>query len=83
MDEPFGAIDPINREKLQDALLEIQDQLKKTIVFVTHDIREAIKLGDKIAILNQGKLVQYDDTEEILRIQKMNLLKSFSVLIEF
>lgn len=70
MDEPFGAIDPINREKLQDALLEIQDQLKKTIVFVTHDIREAIKLGDKIAILNQGKLVQYDDTEEILRNPK-------------
>ncbi|WP_372590671.1 betaine/proline/choline family ABC transporter ATP-binding protein [Fervidobacterium pennivorans subsp. carthaginiensis] len=70
MDESFGAIDPINREKLQDALLEIQDQLKKTIVFVTHDIREAIKLGDKIAILNQGKLVQYDDTEEILRNPK-------------
>lgn len=70
MDEPFGAIDPINREKLQEAFLEIQDQLKKTIVFVTHDIREAIKLGDKIAILNQGKLVQYDDTEEIVRNPK-------------
>jgi osmoprotectant transport system ATP-binding protein len=70
MDEPFGAIDPINREKLQEAFLEIQDQLKKTIVFVTHDIREAIKLGDKIAIFNQGKLVQYDDTEEIVRNPK-------------
>lgn len=70
MDEPFGAIDPINREKLQEAFLEIQDQLKKTIVFVTHDIREAIKLGDKIAIFNQGKLEQYDDTEEIVRNPK-------------
>jgi osmoprotectant transport system ATP-binding protein len=66
MDEPFGAIDPINREKLQEAFLEIQDKIKKTIVFVTHDIREAIKLGDKIAILDQGKLEQYDDTEEIV-----------------
>jgi osmoprotectant transport system ATP-binding protein len=66
MDEPFGAIDPINREKLQEAFLEIQDKIQKTIVFVTHDIREAIKLGDKIAILDQGKLAQYDDTEEIV-----------------
>ena len=66
MDEPFGAIDPINREKLQEAFLEIQDKIQKTIVFVTHDIREAIKLGDKIAILDQGKLEQYDDTEEIV-----------------
>ncbi|MFW6120218.1 MAG: betaine/proline/choline family ABC transporter ATP-binding protein [Petrotogales bacterium] len=66
MDEPFGAIDPINREKLQEAFLEIQEKIQKTIVFVTHDIREAIKLGDKIAILDQGKLAQYDDTEEIV-----------------
>lgn len=66
MDEPFGAIDPINREKLQEAFLEIQDKIQKTIVFVTHDIREAIKLGDKIAILDQGRLAQYDDTEEIV-----------------
>jgi len=66
MDEPFGAIDPINREKLQDAFLEIQQQVQKTILFVTHDIREAIKLGDKIAIFNQGKLAQYDDTLEIV-----------------
>ncbi len=66
MDEPFGAIDPINREILQDSFLEIQREIKKTIVFVTHDIREAVKLGDKIAILDRGSLVQYDETMSIL-----------------
>lgn len=66
MDEPFGAIDPINRLKLHDSFLEIQEEIKKTIVFVTHDINEAIKLGDKIAIIRDGKLVQYADSTEIL-----------------
>jgi len=66
MDEPFGAIDPINRLKLQDSFLEIQEEIKKTIVFVTHDINEAIKLGDKIAIIKDGSLVQYDDAANIL-----------------
>lgn len=66
MDEPFGAIDPINRLRLQDLFLEIQEEIKKTIVFVTHDINEAIKLGDKIAIMKDGSLVQYDDAAEIL-----------------
>lgn len=70
MDEPFGAIDPINREKLQDAFIQIQEQIQKTIVFVTHDIREAIKLGDKIAILNRGKLVQYDDPITVMNEPK-------------
>lgn len=66
MDEPFGAIDPINRSKLQDSFLEIQEEIKKTIIFVTHDINEAIKLGDKIAIIKDGILVQYDDVSEII-----------------
>jgi len=66
MDEPFGAIDPINRLKLQDSFLEIQEEIKKTIVFVTHDINEAIKLGDRIAIIKGGNLVQYDTVAEIL-----------------
>jgi osmoprotectant transport system ATP-binding protein len=66
MDEPFGAIDPINRLVLQQAFLEIQEEIKKTIVFVTHDINEAVKLGDKIAIMNKGELVQYDTVSEIL-----------------
>lgn len=66
MDEPFGAIDPINREVLQESFLEIQREIKKTIVFVTHDIREAVKLGDKIALLDRGKLVQFDTTTQLL-----------------
>jgi osmoprotectant transport system ATP-binding protein len=66
MDEPFGAIDPINRETLQDGFIEIQREIQKTIVFVTHDIREAVKLGDKLVILDQGKLVQYDEVMQII-----------------
>lgn len=66
MDEPFGAIDPITREVLQDEFLQIQERVGKTIVFVTHDIDEAIKMGDRIAILREGKLVQFDTPEGIL-----------------
>ena len=66
MDEPFGAIDPINRAKLHESFISIQEKIEKTIVFVTHDINEAIKLGDKIAILRNGKLVQYDNVTNIL-----------------
>ncbi|GLU47898.1 ABC transporter ATP-binding protein [Nocardiopsis ansamitocini] len=67
MDEPFGALDPITRENLQDELLRLQDELSKTIVFVTHDVDEALKLGDRIAILGTGsKIVQYATAEEIL-----------------
>lgn len=66
MDEPFGAIDPINREKIQDSFMEIQKEIQKTIVFVTHDIQEAIKLGDSIAILNEGSLVQYDTAYNVV-----------------
>src|ERR671915_838109 len=67
MDEPFGAVDPITRERLQDEFLRIQSEIKKTIVFVTHDIDEAIKMGDRIAILQQGSHVaQYDTPERIL-----------------
>jgi len=67
MDEPFGAIDPINRERLQDEFLRLQAQVRKTIVFVTHDIDEAIKMGDRIAILREGGvLAQYDTPEAIL-----------------
>lgn len=66
MDEPFGAVDPIARNHLQDEFLRLQKEIKKTIVFVTHDINEAIKMGDKIAIFNVGKLVQFGTPEEIL-----------------
>lgn len=66
MDEPFGAVDPIARTHLQDELLRLQKEIKKTIVFVTHDINEAIKMGDRIAIFDVGKLVQFGTPEEIL-----------------
>ncbi len=67
MDEPFGAIDPIVRARLQDEFLRLQQEVRKTVVFVTHDIDEAIKVGDRIAILRQGgKLVQYDTPTAIL-----------------
>ena len=67
MDEPFGAVDPIVREHLQDQFLSIQERLKKTIVFVTHDIDEAIKMADRIAILNKGGVIeQYDSPEKVL-----------------
>lgn len=67
MDEPFGAIDPITRERLQDEFLEIQRQVAKTICFVTHDLTEAVKLGDRIAIFAPGgKLAQYDTPQEVL-----------------
>jgi osmoprotectant transport system ATP-binding protein len=68
MDEPFGAIDPIVRARLQDEFLRLQQELRKTVLFVTHDIDEAIKIGDRIAIFRQGgKLAQYDTPEVILR----------------
>ncbi|ACL70593.1 betaine/proline/choline family ABC transporter ATP-binding protein [Halothermothrix orenii] len=66
MDEPFGAVDPITRTQLQNEFLKLQRKIKKTIVFVTHDIDEAIKMGDKIAIMNQGELVQFDTPANIL-----------------
>jgi osmoprotectant transport system ATP-binding protein len=67
MDEPFGALDPITRARLQHELLRIQHELRKTIIFVTHDIDEAILLGDRIAILREGGvLAQYDTPERIL-----------------
>jgi osmoprotectant transport system ATP-binding protein len=77
MDEPFGAIDPITRGRLQDEFLRILRGLKKTIVFVTHDIDEAIKLGDRIAILRDGALVQYDTPEAILARPADAFVESF------
>jgi osmoprotectant transport system ATP-binding protein len=78
MDEPFGAVDPITRQRLQDELLRLQDELRKTIVFVTHDFDEAVKLGDKIAILQQGsRIVQYDTPEEILANPADDFVRGF------
>ena len=67
MDEPFGAIDSITREKLQDELLTLHKNMGKTILFVTHDIEEAFKLGGRVIIMNAGKILQFDTPEAIIR----------------
>jgi len=66
MDEPFGALDPITRASLQDEFLEIQEQINTTILFVTHSVDEALKMGDQIAIFDVGELVRYDTPEKVL-----------------
>jgi osmoprotectant transport system ATP-binding protein len=78
MDEPFGAVDPITRQRLQDELLSIQRELRKTIVCVTHDIEEAIKLGDRILILQDGaQVAQYDTPEAILAAPANEFVEDF------
>lgn len=67
MDEPFSALDPLTRSDLQDELIELQSKLTKTIVFVTHDMDEAIKISDRICIMKNGKILQYDTPENILK----------------
>lgn len=71
MDEPFGALDPITRGQLQDDFLKLKKRLGKTVVFVTHDVSEALKLADRIALMNQGRLVQCD-APEVLHAQPAN-----------
>jgi osmoprotectant transport system ATP-binding protein len=67
MDEPFGAIDPIARDRLQGEFLRLQGELNKTVVFVTHDVDEAVRLGDRIAVLRDGGILeQYDTPANIL-----------------
>ena len=77
MDEPFGAIDPINREEIQDEVLKLQAKLKKTVAFVSHDIHEAIKMGDRIAIFEKGCLIQYETPEIILTRPKNKFVSDF------
>jgi osmoprotectant transport system ATP-binding protein len=78
MDEPFGAIDPINRERLQNEFLRLQTELRKTIVFVTHDIDEAIKMGDRIAVLKRGGvLAQYASPAELLMYPADSFVEDF------
>jgi osmoprotectant transport system ATP-binding protein len=78
MDEPFSAVDPIVREELQDELLRLQTQLGKTIVFVTHDIDEAVRLGDKVAVMRVGgKLAQYGTPADVLRHPVDDFVASF------
>jgi len=77
MDEPFGAVDPINREVLQESFMRIQRELKKTIVFVTHDMDEALKMADIVAVMQQGRLIQFDTPLNILSQPKNAFVKSF------
>jgi osmoprotectant transport system ATP-binding protein len=77
MDEPFGAVDPLTRERLQLQFVNIQKELKKTVIFVTHDLDEAIRLADRIAIMERGKLVQYDPPEVILSRPTNKFVRDF------
>ena len=79
MDEPFGAIDPINRERLQNEFLRLQREIRKTVLFVTHDIDEAIKMGDRIAIMRKGgKLAQFATPAELLMARRMTSSRTSS-----
>jgi osmoprotectant transport system ATP-binding protein len=78
MDEPFGAIDPINRERLQNEFLRLQSEIRKTVLFVTHDIDEAIKMGDRIAIIEEGgRLAQYATPAELLMAPANGFVEDF------
>ncbi|MDW8573691.1 ABC transporter ATP-binding protein [Staphylococcus shinii] len=77
MDEPYSALDPISREKLQDDLIELQQKIKKTIIFVTHDIQEAMKMGDRICLLNEGRIEQIDTPEGFVTNPKNDFVKQF------
>lgn len=77
MDEPFGAVDPINREVIQNEFLEMQRQLKKTVLMVSHDIDEALKLGDRIAVFGQGKIIQCASPDELLAKPANDFVGSF------
>ncbi|MDX6589015.1 MAG: osmoprotectant transport system ATP-binding protein, partial [Solirubrobacterales bacterium] len=78
MDEPFGAIDPINRERLQNEFLRLQAEIRKTVLFVTHDIDEAIKMGDRIAIMREGgRVQQYGTPAELLMAPATEFVEDF------
>ena len=77
MDEPFGAVDPLRRDVLQQEFLAVQKKLKKTVLFVTHDLDEAIKIADTIVIMRDGKIAQVDTPENILAHPKNNFIKEF------
>jgi osmoprotectant transport system ATP-binding protein len=77
MDEPFGALDPITREELQDEFLAIQEDIDTTIIFVTHSIDEALKMGDHIAVMNEGEVVQYDTPRALLDRPESKFVEDF------
>ena len=77
MDEPFGAVDPIARDRLQNDFLRLHREVRKTVIFVTHDIDEAIKMGDRIAIMRDGHLVQLASADELLAHPADEFVASF------
>ncbi len=77
MDEPFGSLDPLNRERLQKEFFRIQKRLKKTVLFVTHDVEEAIRLADKIAVMRPGKIVSYGSPSDFITEDKEEYIKEF------
>jgi len=77
MDEPFSALDPLIKRDMQDSLIDLQDEIQKTIVFITHDLDEALKVGDRIAIMKDGKIVQIGDHEDILTNAKNDYVEDF------
>jgi osmoprotectant transport system ATP-binding protein len=77
MDEPFAAVDPVVRSRLQDEFLNILRRLKKTVIFVTHDIDEAIRMGDLVAVMNEGRLAQYDAPDRVLAQPKDAFVADF------
>ncbi|MBU3160764.1 ABC transporter ATP-binding protein [Clostridium frigoris] len=77
MDEPFSALDPISRKKLQQDIVNLQNKIKKTIVFVTHDMQEALALGDRICVMKDGEIVQCDTPTNILKSPKNDFVKNF------
>lgn len=77
MDEPFSALDPVTRGQIQTALLDMQEALKRTIVFVTHDMEEAIRLADRICIMDGGHIIQFDTPENILKYPANDFVRSF------
>lgn len=77
MDEPFSALDPLSREKLQDDLIRLQSEIHKTIVFVTHDISEALKLGDRICLMNEGHIEQIGTPDAFINHPNNEFVKSF------
>ncbi len=77
MDEPFGGVDPITRSRLQDEFLDIQREVQKTVIFVTHDINEALKMGDKIVIMNKGEIAQTGRPQELLSDPSSSFVEDF------
>lgn len=83
MDEPFSALDPISRTKLQDDLLELQQTIQKTIVFVSHDMQEALKLGDRICVMKDGEIVQIGTPHEIIQNPVNDFVREFVGIKEY